>query len=887
MCGTVNFDNLGDGHVAYNATSFVIDKEMENLGGWDLDTSKYSSTYYYIYKPILIDEGGEKWYIAVPKDNTSVGKIGTTEGIGLSDIGLANADELGPEKINFIKKGNFWGYLYKSGEWKSEFDEIMETSSKMYLSYFSPIKGKWEYVQDRCVDNKIKEGVYQYCRFTISEFTDDRGLPEGKYALGYYHSERADLTGDAKGDWTQLLPLVGGVAEFSGEAQFDLRLITSGANKGYGLIDFIENYDADKKNIGTKTLNTNITNPAEGVRINVTESHSNALTDALINSIKIIGNSINYFTTLVTGWINEVLVNTTDIDNTVLKRISKDIRNITLSLLTLALLIIAFANILNIQIEQYGLTRIIPKLIIAAIMAYFSYLIALFLLNLMNAMQALMVSGVGANNVADIAGTFNDTVVSNSPSGDFWNGFLKGVGFIPQAIILIILALFMLLVVIWLLLILIVRKAVLMILVAIAPLAFLMNILPFTESYYKQWWARFWQWAFMGPAIVLMLYLSNEFMTIGFFGSIDSFEASAGETWVYLIVSAVLLFFAGYIPLIMGKEIYGGIKNIGQKAGQRTGVSQYLAARKGDREARIARRAERARLGLSQTKLGKAPIIGSVLTGVKGDEERQAALDKLKGGFKQGYTKKTKKELNTMLTDGKVKGLEKEALVDYLVETGQGDMEAQDASGNYVVAQAFAERAATDGQFLQTMKDKQIDAFGKISSLESTGQIALSTDAKKTANAEAYKSVLGKEAKELKPAQIEYLAKANPNVFNQLVGDKNYMKNLLEDGGPGAKAAWGEAIRMRNSSNADPEMQSIYNELVSAATQTEVNARKQTEAQGQDASEAKNALGELSTMREYNPQGASDQNQQNQTDVPTYTPAEAQRIIEEERRNRQ
>jgi len=291
----------------------------------------------------------------------------------------------------------------------------------------------------------------------------------------------------------------------------------------------------------------------------------NVFDEAMKRALLMMGETISDFMGKVSAWIDAALIESTDIDTAIQRNITKNIRNLSMSLLTLALIIIAFANILNLQ--SLNISKMIPKLVIGVVMTYFSYLISIFLLEFMNALQKLILSGVANNPLSEIKLGINDYLPSSAISGAF--GVIEK---IPQAIIVLILLICVLLVFVWVWIVLIVRKAMLMILVALSPIAFIAMILPFTEKYYKQWWASFWKWAFMGPAIMLMMYLATQFFAAWGATAITATGLDDSSDWIYLIVFAVFVYLAAAIPMKMGNEIYGAIQKVGGKVAGATGL---------------------------------------------------------------------------------------------------------------------------------------------------------------------------------------------------------------------------------------------------------------------------------------------------------------------------
>lgn len=253
----------------------------------------------------------------------------------------------------------------------------------------------------------------------------------------------------------------------------------------------------------------------------------------------------------VFGFINEQLEKGLNIfQDSALYNAWERVRNVALSLITLALIIIALANMLQLDLDKYGLNRVIPKLIIAILLAFFSYLIARVLIETANALQNLLVENMGSANTASF-GASSQQLQSEAASGcslfDSFGGFF----------LVIIAALIAFGASLWLWVLLLARNVVLFFLVAVAPIAFIMQALPFTSFLFKQWWERFYKWVFMGPAIALFLSLGVIFLRS---------PINSGHLIASILSSAVSVLIAASMPTILGREVYSAIKEAREKA---------------------------------------------------------------------------------------------------------------------------------------------------------------------------------------------------------------------------------------------------------------------------------------------------------------------------------
>jgi hypothetical protein len=303
------------------------------------------------------------------------------------------------------------------------------------------------------------------------------------------------------------------------------------------------------KGDGIPAKGVNIKTLAAGTKVDIlmaaTISEVDAVTYAMTKVLGTFIDALKQFITITAGWINGILLAGNDINNKApLKAAWTNILNLILSLLTLALLIIAFANILNLDEKLgYGLNRMIPKIILSIFMAYFSFLVARVLLDLTNAFQVALFNLPGAQNAPQTAALLPVNGLQSATS------LASGIGLM---IFVVILMAFLFIVMLWLCILLLVRNAMIWILVALAPAAMLMNIMPFTESFYKKWWEEWWKWLFMGPAIALMLYLASVVLTAG----LSSFATGGTyDAFLSLILAAICIGMAGTIPLTLGGKI--------------------------------------------------------------------------------------------------------------------------------------------------------------------------------------------------------------------------------------------------------------------------------------------------------------------------------------------
>ena len=173
-----------------------------------------------------------------------------------------------------------------------------------------------------------------------------------------------------------------------------------------------------------------------------------------------------------------------DQSNGGLEQAWKFFRDIANAVFAVIFLWIIFSQISNVGVSNYGIKKILPRLIIGALLVNLSFYLCKLAVDLSNIL-GFSLKGVlegaasGASTQSAEVGTFNTLIVGGLA--------LAGVGlfiFLAVSIPTIMALLLALLVV---LVILIVRQAAVILLIAISPLAFAAWLLPNTENLFKKW----------------------------------------------------------------------------------------------------------------------------------------------------------------------------------------------------------------------------------------------------------------------------------------------------------------------------------------------------------------------------------------------------------------
>lgn len=166
-------------------------------------------------------------------------------------------------------------------------------------------------------------------------------------------------------------------------------------------------------------------------------------------------------------------------------------RNVANVAFVVAFLIIIFSQVTSVGIGNYGIKRMLPRLIVAAVLVNISYWICAI------AVDASNIAGKGMMDLFNVAeNSYKIPESSHWSSGEGWEGLvglaLAGAIGGMAALYLVLSALVpvllpALLAIITVLLVLMLRQALIILLIVIAPLAFVAYLLPNTEQYFKKW----------------------------------------------------------------------------------------------------------------------------------------------------------------------------------------------------------------------------------------------------------------------------------------------------------------------------------------------------------------------------------------------------------------
>lgn len=181
------------------------------------------------------------------------------------------------------------------------------------------------------------------------------------------------------------------------------------------------------------------------------------------------------------------------------------IRDVCNMIVVILLLIYAFATIL--RISKYSEKKILPRLLIAAVLINFSKLIAGLAIDAAQVFMLTFVNGYAATAGANlIQGLGLQQVLAFGPGSGGTTNWTEVYVFLMFAILFLIATLT---IIVMITMMLAIRIAVLWVLVVVSPFGFLgISQFPRLSDYTSKWWDMFFNWLIIGPLLAFFLWLA-------------------------------------------------------------------------------------------------------------------------------------------------------------------------------------------------------------------------------------------------------------------------------------------------------------------------------------------------------------------------------------------
>ena len=188
-------------------------------------------------------------------------------------------------------------------------------------------------------------------------------------------------------------------------------------------------------------------------------------------------------------------------------------RNISNVAFIVAFLVIIYSQLTSVGISNYGVKKMLPRLVIAAVLVNLSFTFCAVLLDLSNiAGYAFQDAFMGIKNTISTVGentgvgwTWSELIVMILSNGALAGGVVATVAMGAELLPLALSALVGIgLVLLLVLLIMAARQALIVILIIISPLAFVCYLLPGTEKWFKKWRDLFFTMLVFFPAFAVI-----------------------------------------------------------------------------------------------------------------------------------------------------------------------------------------------------------------------------------------------------------------------------------------------------------------------------------------------------------------------------------------------
>jgi len=237
--------------------------------------------------------------------------------------------------------------------------------------------------------------------------------------------------------------------------------------------------------------------------------------------------------------------------------------------LVIALLALVFGEIIGAGVvDAYTLKKMLPRILIAAILINLSIYIVATMIDISNVIghgitylisQPFVAAGANTIKFSDLSGLLGGVGVA----GTIWGLAVLGTTVLPFLLLFILLPAFI--AIIGVVLTILFRQALVILLVLSAPIAFALYCLPNTEIYFKKWWSLLFKTLLIFPIVEALFALSNALAV--------TISSTGGSNPITQILAVIALF----VPLFLipfAFKLAGGI--LGSVNGAINGAGKKL-----------------------------------------------------------------------------------------------------------------------------------------------------------------------------------------------------------------------------------------------------------------------------------------------------------------------
>ncbi len=485
-------------------------------------------------------------------------------------------------------------------------------------------------------------------------------------------------------------------------------------------------------------------------------------------------------------------------------RISRDLANLCFIFI---LIYIGIATIL--QISGYGVKELLVKVIIIALLVNFSLIISQTVISASNVLAQEFYNNIKPSANVSLSETFVSGIEPQTVFPKTENTFQTGTQATMRVILTYLFACTISLVTAFTLfaggIMFILRSVVLSILMILAPLAFVANILPKTETHFQDWFKRLFNQAFFAPAFLFMFYLVVKTIesTNGIHGILgrskdgfNGFIMDPSNTAIFVNYVTLIILMLGCLQIakIMGdKSASMGV----QAANWTKGKLQGYAGNVGKFAARatVARAGEKYINPQLEKLTARSPVVG----GWTADRLRKISEV---GGRKE--------EIDQLVARGMT--LSPKQRAEYLTRLGQGrlqDKKARDEMFRKMSARERVQLVEADDSFQKTYDklthkdtgalgieefEKTKKEYGKVQRGKDIGKLGKKDNAGAATITQSELSNLQKTISNKELSDISnkggFAAETMFKHLNSLGGDPNTIAQALKTAGNKSAAAW-------------------------------------------------------------------------------------------------
>lgn len=305
-------------------------------------------------------------------------------------------------------------------------------------------------------------------------------------------------------------------------------------------------------------------------------------------------------------------------------------RNIANVAFVIAFMIIIYSQLTGVGVTNYGIKKLLPKLIVSAILVNVSYWICAIAVDLSNILGMSVTSLI--DNITAKVPLPPSSVATTG--GEVWGPLTATILASTTLVILGLTVLLPLLIaalaaIVTVLVVLVLRQALIVILIVVAPLAFVALLLPNTEDLFKRWRQLFQTLLLMFPIIAIIFAgseLASRTITASTYSSIGGGSAYNGNLLLQVVGAGVAIIPLFITPIVM--KTAGGLLNrfAGFVNNPNKGVFDRMRkGADGIRERQEGRRAIRSlngRPNLSFGKYRRAARRDAITSGIKAERAR-------------------------------------------------------------------------------------------------------------------------------------------------------------------------------------------------------------------------------------------------------------------------